>query len=183
MTVKFYCATTKYTREHPEHAAAANLEAKGYEVYLPMRYERNSVAKAPPLASLRFTGYIFIALDVDKGEHGPINSTRGIGELLCRNDETRAPIALRPGVIETLRKIEHDEWAAAAARVAPTVRPDLHHGALVRITRHANFAGQTGLLASLASGMATILIGPIMLTVADCDIEPAIAPVRKVWAA
>ena len=183
MSNRWYCASTKYTREHPEHAAAANLEAQGYETYLPLTFYRNPDGKkGDPLSRLRFTGYIFIALDVDKGEHGPINSTRGIGELLCRGDETRAPIALRPGVIETLRKIEHDEWAAAAARIAPQTRTDLVPGATVRLRRHANFEGQTGSLVALASGLATVLLGHVMLTVADCDIELATVSKRKVYA-
>lgn len=160
MARNWYVAITKHQQELK---AAAELRAQGYIVYLPKIHVRHREGrKVRAETALRFTGYIFISFDVTKDRHGPISSTRGMDSsdgsaLICTTMGT--PIALRPGIIETLRGIEDEDLARATARTKPIPRKDLTPGDIVQIAGdkdHPAF-GRKGVYLGSDKGWADVL--------------------------
>ncbi len=89
------------TQPNGEARAASHLEQQGFEVYAP-RYlkttrhaRRVGVVKAP-----LFPRYIFVRIDVTAQQWRVINSTFGVSQLVGHRG---LPVAVTPGVIETLR--------------------------------------------------------------------------------
>ena len=72
-----------YTKPAGEDVAKENLERQGYETYLPkvlgLRKKRGRSVKAP---SAMFPRYLFIHLDNQKDDWGPIRSTIGVQKLV-----------------------------------------------------------------------------------------------------
>lgn len=168
------------TKDQQELKAAAELRAQGYGVYLPKIYTRHQEGrKIEARAQLRFTGYIFIAFDLAREEHGPISNTRGMDSpdghgsaLICTAAGT--PIALSAGIIEILRAIEDDELARAVARAKPLPRKDLIPGDLVQITGdrgHVAFGRRGHYLASEKDGWARVLEGMAVWIVPEVDLK------------
>jgi transcription antitermination factor NusG len=160
-----------------EWKAASNLRAQGYAVYLPKIYVRHQDGRRiSAVAHLRFTGYIFIAFDLSLEEHGPISNTPGMDgsdgpALICSGAGT--PIALPPGIVETLRAIEDDELARALHRKKPKPRTDLTPGDEVVIAGdHAHPAfGRKGHYLGSEKGWASVLGGMAVWKVAEIDLK------------
>jgi transcriptional antiterminator RfaH len=153
------------TKDQQEMKAAAELRAQGYTVYLPKHYVRHQDGrKVEARAVLRFTGYIFLAFDPARDEHGPISNTRGMdgsdgSALIC--DGAGQPQPLPAGIIEVLRAIEDEEFHRARATSRPRPRTDLVPGDKVMITGdrdHAAF-GRKGVLVGIDRGVATVFEG------------------------
>jgi transcriptional antiterminator RfaH len=89
------------TQPNGEARAVAHLEKQGFEVYAP-RYlkttrhaRRFGIVKAP-----LFPRYIFVRIDVNAQQWRVINSTFGVSQLVGHRG---IPVAVTPGVVETLR--------------------------------------------------------------------------------
>lgn len=87
---QWFVATTKHQQEI---RAAGELREQGFEIYLPKRYRLVSTGRRGDIVTgLRFSGYIFMTFDPEKGEYGPINNTRSVGELICGKVVLRDPV-------------------------------------------------------------------------------------------
>lgn len=157
------------TKPHQEQIAARHLREQAFEIYLPKKYRRERVGRSmKAIASLRFETYLFIAFDKDSQVHGPISNTRGMAELLC--DARGNPRPLPSGVIANLRECEDMELEGVMRRVRG-VRSDLRPGTPVIVERSDLWQGTRGTLIASVRGMATILVGSVVLTLADCDVR------------
>lgn len=158
--------------------AARNLRAQGYSVYLPKAFSRPAdTRKLEPIAHLRFNGYVFVAFDAARDEHGPISNTRGVDELLLNAYGNPQP--LPHGVVEGLQEIEDEDFARARARKKPLPRVDLRAGDQVKIDRKDHPAhGLEGLLFTAAKGMACVLIGVRMVTIGESDLKKVVPKAR-----
>lgn len=173
------------TKDQQELKAAAELRAQGYVVYLPKIHTRHQDGrKIEARTTLRFTGYIFIAFDLQLEQHGPISNTRGMdgsdgSALICSGGGI--PLALPPGIIETLRTIEDDELARAVARKKPQPRKDLVPGDLVQIAGdrgHPAF-GQRGSYLGAEKGWASVLGGIAVWKVPEVDLKKIEQPEKR----
>lgn len=150
MTKAFYGA---------EDFAAKGLREQKFEVYNPKTYTRALNGKRlEPVCTLRFSGYVFIRFDADAKEHGPINNTRGIDELLVSVKDV--PLPLDDEIIESLRQIEDEEFAEARSKKKAEPRGDLRPGDAVMIDDPDHPArGQQGQLLAIDKRKASVLIG------------------------
>lgn len=174
-----------HCKDQQELKASAELRAQGYLVYLPKLYTRyQDGRKIEARAQLRFTGYIFIAFDLTREEHGPISNTRGMdgsdgSALICTAAGT--PIALRPGIVEALRGLEDEDLARAIARKKPLPRKDLTPGDAVVIDgdkMHPAF-GRKGIYLGSDKGWAEVLEVWAKWVVPEVDLKKIEAPERK----
>lgn len=97
---RWYCVQTL---PHREEAAAAQLAAQGFRVFLP-RLMR-TVRHARRLRTLRrpaFPSYLFVALDLDRDRWRAVNGTRGVARLVMADDR---PAPAPHGVVETLLEL------------------------------------------------------------------------------
>lgn len=175
-------------KDQQELKAASELRAQGYVVYLPKLYTRHQDGrKIEARAWLRFTGYIFIAFDLAQDQHGPISNTRGMdgsdgsdgSALICTAAGT--PIALRPGIVETLRGLEDEDLARAIARKKPLPRKDLTAGDTVQILGDKDNPafGRKGIYLGTDKGWAEVLEGWVKWIVPEVDLKKFEQPERK----
>lgn len=175
MSKQWFVVTTKHEKDAE---AAANLRAQGYGVHLSKRYERVEQGKRiEARARLRFPGYLFVAFDAGRDQHGPIGNTRGVDELLLNGKGDPQPIPA--GVVETLRWIEDEEYAKAATRKKPVPRDDLRSGDAVQIDRRDHPAhGLIGEFVAAIKGVASVFVGRRVVSIAECDLKP-VKPEKK----
>ena len=84
-----------------------NLEQQGYRVYLPMHQARLRMQYKPVVEPL-FPRYLFIALNTDTDNWGPIRSTRGVAKLVRFGGwPAKVPMEL----VELLQSQEQDRLA------------------------------------------------------------------------
>ena len=103
-----------YSHAQKELAAASEVSAQGFEVYLPVykkviRHARKAVERKVPL----FPRYFFVNLDADKDMWRCINSTRGVVKLIMLNFER--PTIVQHAVIDELKSFEDDEGMVSLA--------------------------------------------------------------------
>lgn len=180
------------TKDQQELKAAAELRAQGYVVYLPKIHTRHQEGrKIEARTTLRFTGYIFIAFDLQLEQHSPISNTRGMdgsdGAALISNwegdgeDRKRVPVPLPRGIIEALRSIEDDELARAVARKKPLPRKDLMPGDQVQISGDRNHPayGRRGHLLGVERMIASVLEGMAVWKVPEADLKKIEQPEKR----
>ena len=169
MTKQWFVAMTK---PGADTEAAKNLRAQGYPVYLPKGFRKPAdTKKLEPVSFLRFDGYIFVAFDAAKEEHGPISNTRGVDELLVNG--AGQPQALQPGIVERLRQVEDDDFARARSRKKLPPRVDLKPGDTVQVHRPDDAArhGKTGIFVGAVNGWAEVLFGLRIAKIAEVDLK------------
>ncbi len=144
---RWYVAVTQPLKER---YAADNLANQGYRHFLPLqmstsRHARQYRTRLAPV----FPRYLFVILDPNRGRWRSINGTFGVQHLITERD---APLAVRPGVVETL-------VASSDPRGVLIFRPSsLSPGDRVRLTS-GPFAGALGVLQGLeASGRVRVLM-------------------------
>ena len=72
-----------YTKSHQERVALLNLERQGYRAYLPLsRNRRRRAGRIVALVEPMFPRYLFINLDRENDDFGPIRSTVGIATFV-----------------------------------------------------------------------------------------------------
>lgn len=154
MSKHWYVATTK---PNGDLLAARELRKQGYVVYVAKTFEQQKDGRRlDPICRLRLPGYIFVAFA--KGEHGPVNSTRGVGELLI--DGRGDPEQLWPGLLEKLRAFEDEDFDRAMASAVQKERTDLREWDEVIITDRAHHCfGEKGYFMGSSKGIAKVLIG------------------------
>lgn len=170
MSDNWYIATV---RPQQEQAASRDLRDIKFEVFLAKTYKKHKVGKHnAALATLRFPGYLFVRFDLAQGQSGPVLRVRGVSGLLQgrpSDSHKEYPQAIPSAVITALRQLEDEELEDAVRRVRRG-RSDLTPGQAVRIDRHAIWRNHKAMLVASVRGMATLLVGNLVVTIPDCDI-------------
>ena len=113
-----------YCQPHREAAAAAHLRNQGIAVFLPQREKtRRHARKIEKIRRPFFTGYVFIALDVEHERWRCVNSTYGVIRIVMQNDR---PAPAPVGVVEAL-------LAACNSEHILRLGPDLIIGQKIRV--------------------------------------------------
>jgi transcriptional antiterminator RfaH len=72
-----------YTKPRQEQVALLNLENQDYTTYLPLhRYRRRSKGEYRWVTEAYFPRYLFIQLNTETDNWGPIRSTRGVSHII-----------------------------------------------------------------------------------------------------
>jgi transcription antitermination factor NusG len=165
--------------------AATGLLDQRFVIYAPKTFERLKVAggAAQVVAHYRLPPYLFVQFEEDTedlqhviDQAGLVASQRGIQHVYC--DDRGRPFRVSMSEIQYLRRLEEDQMGDAQKRPRGKETPFLP-GVWVRIDRHANFAGQEGEIRTSIRGMSKVIIGTIVIEVADCDISLAKRPVAE----
>lgn len=115
-----------HTQPNSERRAVRELEAQGFEVFLP-RYlkTRRHARRIDTVMAPLFPGYLFVAFDAARARWQSINGTIGVHRLVMAGD---GPAPVSPGVVEALSmRADADGIVALAPRAA------FHAGEIVRV--------------------------------------------------
>jgi len=158
-----------YAKPRQEQVARTNLERQGYETYLPLSREtRRRRGKAAEIIAPLFPRYLFIHLDSQTDDWGPIRSTLGVVSLVRFAHQ---PAQVPDDLVATLRVREDPEGLVAVPRDV------FKRGGRVRIT-DGSFMGYEGIfLVPTGRGRVVILLDIMgkltRATVGTLSIEPA----------
>jgi hypothetical protein len=155
-----------------DHLAAAELNARGFAVHVPMQYAREIVkGKKVITCTLFLNPYFFVRFDTQSDEeHSLVLKQRGVEAVLL--DMKRMPGVIDTAIIVEHRAREHAERNSAAAPRAKKNTQGLELNKLYIIKRHAVFEGRTGKLVGLCRGVAYLDWAGGLITIPDCDIAP-----------
>jgi len=111
-----------HTQANKESLAEDQLQAQGYEIYLP-RYRkiRRHSRKVDTVLAPLFPRYIFVGINVELDKWRSINGTRGVSYLLMNNEQ---PAIVAAGIIESLKAQEVQEGVVLASSVALFAKGD-----------------------------------------------------------
>ncbi len=142
-----------YTKPRQETVAQANLARQSYETYLPLMHEtRRRRGQRTTVISPMFPRYLFIHLDSQSDNWGPIRSTLGVVALVrFGHSAARIPDDL----VATLRRREDER----GIQLLPT--EEYRPGARVRITEGA-LAGYEGVFLAKTGRDRVILLLEIL---------------------
>jgi transcriptional antiterminator RfaH len=112
------------TRARSEETARFNLEAQGFEVFLPrtLRTVLHARKRRTALNAL-FPGYLFVRLDLERERWRSINGTIGVVQMVMGSNR---PLAVPDGVVETILTYVDADGIARLDR-------DLSQGQTVRV--------------------------------------------------
>ncbi|MBW5802257.1 transcription/translation regulatory transformer protein RfaH [Coxiella endosymbiont of Ornithodoros amblus] len=103
-----------YTKPRQERIAKENLERQGYRIYLPFIQVNRRRSKCYQLVTEPlFPRYLFIFLNIDKDNWGPICSTRGVSALVRFGG---IPAKVAPDFVQFLKN--NETLAGAPAKVS-----------------------------------------------------------------
>jgi len=95
-----------YTKAKQESVALMNLERQAYPVYLPMHCTRRRVGiQLRQVTEPLFPRYLFIALNAETDNWGPIRSTRGVANLVRFGG---VPAKVPSELVDLLKEQEQD---------------------------------------------------------------------------
>lgn len=115
-----------YSKPRQEDVARKNLDRQGFETYLPrVRQPRRRLSRRVLVVEPMFPRYLFIHLDAQHDNWGPIRSTLGVTSLV-RFGQHPAPV---PDDLIAAMKQREDEHGIQELPV-----PDFKHGDPLRIT-------------------------------------------------
>lgn len=137
-----------YTKPRQESLAQDNLARQGYGVYLPrVRLMRKRQGRQVAIIEPLFPRYLFIHLDTQSDNWGPIRSTYGVASLVRFGNE---PAKVPDDFVELLKAQEGQdglhEWA----------EPKLHLGDRLRVIE-GPLKGYEGVLLA-KSGQARVML-------------------------
>jgi transcriptional antiterminator RfaH len=96
-----------YTKPRQEQLARLNLDRQGYETYLPLVRElRRRLGRRQTVVAPMFPRYLFVHLDRETDNWGPIRSTLGVVSVVRFGQE---PARTPTGLIDFLRRHEDAE--------------------------------------------------------------------------
>lgn len=139
-----------HTQPRSEEIALKNLEAQGFEVFLP-RYNRvrRHARKTEVILSPLFPRYIFVALDVDAERWLTVNSTRGVAYIVRLQGR---PTPVPEGIIDQLKNTRD------AKEIVPLECLEIFkQGASVEILEGA-FSGHKGIYEKMADDQRVQLL-------------------------
>lgn len=142
-----------YTKPRQEHVARANLERQHYGVYLPLAQEhKRRRGKPADVVAPLFPRYLFINLDSQTDDWGPIRSTLGVVSLVRFAHQ---PAQVPDDLIETLKRREGPEG------IVVVTREILRQGARVRIS-DGKFSGYEGIFLARGGHDRVVILLDIM---------------------
>ncbi len=157
-----------FSKPQRERLAKENLERQEYQVYLPLVRNRKRVAgRYRSLIEPMFPRYLFIQLDDENQDWGPIRSTLGVAKLVCFG---MIPARLPDALLQLLREREDD----LGIQILPV--EELQAGDRVRIVEGV-MAGYEALYQSRSGSERAILLLEIaersaQITIKQDSIEP-----------
>lgn len=158
-----------YAKPRQERVARTNLERQGYETYLPLSREtKRRHGRAAEVVAPLFPRYLFIHLDSQTDDWGPIRSTLGVVSLVRFAYQ---PAQIPDDLVATLRAREDTEGLVAIPRDV------FKRGGRVRIT-DGSFMGYEGIFLAPTGRDRVVILLDIMgkltrATVGSISIEPA----------
>src|SRR3989344_8923069 len=158
-----------YTKPRQEQVARANLERQHYGVYLPLAQEhKRRRGKPTDVIAPLFPRYLFINLDSQTDDWGPIRSTLGVVSLVRFAYQ---PAQVPDDLVAALRAREDSEGLVAVPRDV------FKRGGRVRIT-DGSFMGYEGIFLAPTGRDRVVILLDIMgkltrATVGTISIEPA----------
>lgn len=158
-----------YAKPRQEQVARTNLERQGYETYLPLSREtKRRRGKATEVITPLFPRYLFIHLDSQTDDWGPIRSTLGVVSLVRFAHQ---PAQVPDDLVAALRAREDTEGLVAVPRDV------FKRGGRVRIT-DGSFMGYEGIFLAPTGRDRVVILLDIMgkltrATVGTISIEPA----------
>ncbi|MDW3205222.1 MAG: transcriptional activator RfaH [Alphaproteobacteria bacterium] len=106
-----------YTKAGQERLAEGNLQAQGFETYMPRLASRRKGAPRGAVTTVpMFSRYIFVRIDVDAAPWRSINGTYGVSSLVSFGDR---PARVPDTVIDELRSREDETGVVHLPKVAP----------------------------------------------------------------
>jgi transcriptional antiterminator RfaH len=142
-----------YAKVHQERVAQENLARQGYETYLPlMRQVRKRSGRRATSITPMFPRYLFIHLDSQSDNWGPIRSTLGVVSLV-RFGRNAAQVP--NDLVVALRQREDEQ----GIQVVPS--DDYQPGSRVRIT-DGSFAGYEGVFLAKSGRDRVVLLLDIL---------------------
>jgi transcriptional antiterminator RfaH len=157
-----------YCKPRQEHVAVVNLERQGYEIYLPrLREMRRRGGRPTQVVGPLFPRYLFVHLDQEFDDWGPIRSTLGVVSIVRFG---QVPAKVPDALVDFLRGREGGDGVHTAAALR------YEAGERVRVLS-GSLAGYEGLfLAKSGRGRVIVLLdllGKATRTRLDeMDIEP-----------
>ncbi|MDH3317993.1 MAG: transcription/translation regulatory transformer protein RfaH [Gammaproteobacteria bacterium] len=158
-----------YSKPQQEHVALENLDRQGYVSYLPrIRVRRRRQGRYVKVVEPMFPRYLFIQLNDQTDDWGPIRSTIGVSNLVRFGMQ---PARVPDGLVHTLKDREDEEGIQL---IEPK---ELQHGDRVRIVEGV-MAGYEAIFEARTSKERVSLLLKIANTTARVkvsrhDIEPA----------
>lgn len=158
-----------YTKPRQEQVARTNLERQHYGVYLPLaREHKRRRGKPVDVTAPLFPRYLFIHLDSQTDNWGPIRSTLGVVSLVRFAYQ---PAQVPDNLIAALKEREGPEGIVLVAREV------FRRGTRVRIN-DGKFAGYEGIFFARSGHGRVVILLDIMgknarTTVDTLSIEPA----------
>lgn len=140
------------TQPQREGVAIDNLRRQGFHTFSPLekvvrRHARRTIATTAPV----FRGYVFVRLDPMRARWRSINGTLGVRSLVTTGG---APLAIKPGVVETLVASTNAEG------ILEFIDP-LQPGMIVRL-RAGPFADELGVIERLDGRNRLVLLMSLM---------------------
>lgn len=140
------------TQPQREGVAVDNLRRQGFHTFSPLekvvrRHARKTIATTAPV----FRGYVFVRMDPLRARWRSINGTLGVRSLVANGE---APLAIKPGIIETLVA------STNADGILEFIDP-LQPGMIVRL-RAGPFAEQLGVIERLDGRGRLVLLMSLM---------------------
>lgn len=119
-----------HTHAGAESRALWHLEHQGFSVYLPRYLKRRRHARRTDwVQTPLFPRYLFVWLDAFSERWQAIQSTIGVGHLICSNG---SPLAVPEQIVQELREREDDKGLIRMAEQQP-----FHRGDKVQVLRGA----------------------------------------------
>ncbi len=155
-----------WTRSHSERLVVDQLEARGYQLLLPMIDVWTRRGGVRQRASLpMFPGYVFLHHQIDKASYIEVSRARGLVRILGESWDNLTPVP--DAQIEAVQKVH-------AAKVPAHPHPYLKEGERVRI-KSGLLAGAEGILLrmKLNKGLLVVSVDLLQRSVAveiDCTL-------------
>jgi transcriptional antiterminator RfaH len=151
-----------YAKARQESVAIANLERQGYTAYLPlMRQARRRLGRRVSIIAPMFPRYLFIHLDSETDNWGPIRSTLGVVSIVRFGQR---PAKVPDALVQLLRTHEDPQGIQI-------ITPDeLKPGTRVRVT-DGSFTGYEGIFEAKSSRQRVVVLLDIMGRITRISLE------------
>lgn len=149
---------------------ARDLNDQGYRAHLAWTFARKQIGHYVIIeASLRLSPYVFVAVDHERQEFGPVRDTLHVVDYLTAGGSEGRAGSLPEGVIEGVMQDEIEDYEAAIRRIRrkPVILKD---GDTVKIIRDM-FAGKEGKVLSARPGFAVVEVNRWPWRIPTADLE------------
>jgi transcriptional antiterminator RfaH len=154
-----------YAKARQESVAIANLERQGYTAYLPLMHQaRRRLGRRVSIIAPMFPRYLFIHLDSETDNWGPIRSTLGVVSIVRFGQR---PAKVPEALVQLLRSHEDPQG------IQITTPDDLKPGTRVRVT-DGSFTGYEGIFEAKSSRQRVVVLLDIMGRITRTSLEAGV---------